>query len=500
MNATQSPASDPDFTQGIPLDQLADGQMLAGHVGDDAVVLARCGTDYFAIGATCSHYGGPLAEGLVVGDTVRCPWHHACFSLRTGEALEAPAFNPVPCWRTEVSDGKVMVRDKVEHAAPRTATAARSRTGKPDRVVIVGGGGAGFAAAEMLRRDGFAGSLTLLSADDAAPYDRPNCSKDYLAGSAQEEWMPQRPPEFYQEQSIELQLRTEVTGIDAKARQITLADGRSLPFDRLLLATGAEPILLDVPGADRPHVHPPRSLGDLQAIIANAQAARHAVVIGSSFIGLEAAAALRTRGLEIHVVAPEQAPLERVLGPEVGAFIRALHESGASFSISRTRWRRLARARPAQERTNAAGGACGGRHRCAARGRRSPNAPGLKVERGVIVNEYLETSAPGSSPPATSRAGRIIARATRLDRALGCRRASRPGRGTEYPGRERAVFRCAVLLEPALRRTDQLCRPRREMGQGRDRWRLMARDCLVRYRTVTARCWRLRRSTGISKT
>ena len=155
MNATQSPASDPDFTLGIPLDQLADGQMLAGHVGDDAVLLARCGNDYFAIGATCTHYGGPLAEGLVVGDTVRCPWHHACFSLRTGEALEAPAFNPVSCWRIEVREARSCVRDKIEHAAPRTAKAARSRTGKPERVVIVGGGGAGFAAAEMLRRDGF---------------------------------------------------------------------------------------------------------------------------------------------------------------------------------------------------------------------------------------------------------------------------------------------------------------------------------------------------------
>ena len=395
MNETQSPASDPDFTQGIPLDQLAVGQMLAGHVGDDAVVLARCGDDYFAIGATCSHYGGPLAEGLIVGDTVRCPWHHACFSLRTGEALEAPAFNPVPCWRTEVSDGKVMVRDKIQRAAPRTATAARSRTGKPDRVVIVGGGGAGFAAAEMLRRDGFTGSLTLLSADDAAPYDRPNCSKDYLAGSAQEEWMPLRPPEFYQEQSIDLQLRVEVTGIDAKARQVTLADGRSLPFDRLLLATGAEPIRLDIPGADRPHVHLLRSLRDSQAIIANAQSARHAVVIGSSFIGLEAAAALRTRGLEVHVVAPDRVPLERVLGPEVGAFIRALHEErGVVFHLEDTVATigessvQLKSGRTLPAELVVVG--IGVRPRTALAER-----AGLKVERGVIVNEYLETSAPG---------------------------------------------------------------------------------------------------------
>jgi NADPH-dependent 2,4-dienoyl-CoA reductase/sulfur reductase-like enzyme/nitrite reductase/ring-hydroxylating ferredoxin subunit len=395
MSATQSPAPDPDLTQGIPLEQLADGHMLAGHVGDDAVILVRRGNDYHAIGATCSHYGGPLAEGLVVGDTVRCPWHHACFSLRTGEATAAPAFNPVACWRTEVSDGKVMVRDKIGHTAPRGATADRSQVGRPERVVIVGGGGAGFAAAEMLRRDGFAGSLTLVSAEDAAPYDRPNCSKDYLAGTASEEWMPLRPPEFYREQSIELHLRAEATALDATARQVTLADGRTLPFDRLLLATGAEPIRLDVPGVDRPHVHLLRSLGDSRAIIAGAQAARHAVVIGSSFIGLEVAAALRIRGLEVHVVAPDRVPLERVLGPEVGAFVRALHEErGVVFHLEDTvatigeNSVQLNSGRTLPAELVVVG--IGVRPRVALAER-----AGLNVERGVMVNDFLETSAPG---------------------------------------------------------------------------------------------------------
>src|SRR5262249_32779781 len=259
-------------------------------------------------GATCSHYGGPLAEGLTVGDTVRCPWHHARFSLRTGEAVAAPAFIPMSCWRMEQRDGRVFVREKLEPAAkaPRASPT-------PGPGVIVGGGAAGFAAAEMLRREGFAGSVTLLSSDDAAPYDRPNCSKDYLAGNAPEDWMPLKPPDFYDQQSIELELRTEVTGIDTKARQVTLANGRSLPFDKLLLATGAEPIRLNIPGADQPHVHVLRSLSDSRAIIAEAQTARRAVVVGASFIGLEVAAALRTRDIEVHVVAPEHRPLERIL-------------------------------------------------------------------------------------------------------------------------------------------------------------------------------------------
>src|SRR5215468_12358110 len=169
MAAEQSPPKGPDLTQGVALNDIADGAMLGGRVGDDAVLLARRGNELFAIGATCSHYGGPLAEGLMVGDTVRCPWHHACFSLRTGEAVAAPAFNPMPCWRVEKRNGSIFVREKIEPAGKREAGKARGPSGKPERVVIVGGGAAGFAAAEMLRREGFAGSVTQLSADETAP-------------------------------------------------------------------------------------------------------------------------------------------------------------------------------------------------------------------------------------------------------------------------------------------------------------------------------------------
>src|SRR6516165_1566015 len=215
MDEAQSKPKGPDLALGVKLGDIADGTSLLGHVGDEAVLLARLGDEFFAIGSACSHYGGPLAEGLIVDDTVRCPWHHACFSLRTGEAVAAPAFNPMPCWRLEKGNGTVFVREKIEPAGKRAAGKARGPSGKPERVVIVGGGAAGFAAAEMLRREGFAGSVTLVSSDEAAPYDRPNCSKDYLAGNAPEDWMPLRPPEFYKDQSIDLELRGDVTGIDA---------------------------------------------------------------------------------------------------------------------------------------------------------------------------------------------------------------------------------------------------------------------------------------------
>ena len=168
MSAEQSKPKGPDFTRGVAPDDIPDGGMIGGHVGDDAVLIARRGDEFFAIGATCTHYSGPLAEGLMVGDTVRCPWHHACFSLRTGEAIGAPAFNPVSCWRVERRGGQIFVRGRTTSKSGQGRRPRRA-AGKPERIVIVGGGARGFAAAEMLRREGFAGALTMLSADATRP-------------------------------------------------------------------------------------------------------------------------------------------------------------------------------------------------------------------------------------------------------------------------------------------------------------------------------------------
>jgi len=381
----------PDLAQGVAADTLANGAMLGGHVGEDAVVLARRGDEFFALGATCTHYGGPLADGLMVDDTVRCPWHHACFSLRTGEALHAPALAPVACWSVERQGDKVFVRGK----APAARPIAIATTKPPRRIVIVGGGAAGFAAAEMLRRRQFDGQIVMLSDDDAAPVDRPNLSKDYLAGTAPEEWVPLRDDAFYADQKIDVRLKTRVDGIDARANEVVLADGSRVRYDRLLLATGAEPVRLPLPGIDLPHVHTLRTLADCRAIIAQAVKAHRAVVIGASFIGLEVAASLRARGIEVHVVAPERRPMEKILGPEMGDFVRGLHEEhGVIFHLEDT-----PTAITANHVALKSGGTIDADQVVVGVGVRPRLAlaekAGLALDRGVTVDAYLQTSVPG---------------------------------------------------------------------------------------------------------
>jgi NADPH-dependent 2,4-dienoyl-CoA reductase/sulfur reductase-like enzyme/nitrite reductase/ring-hydroxylating ferredoxin subunit len=382
--------SGPDFTQGIALSEIADGGMMAGHVGEEQVLLVRQGEEIFAVGAHCSHYHAPLADGLVTGHVLRCPWHHARFDIRTGEAVAAPAFDSLGCWAVEQRDGKVFVRQKREQPRP-----ARRAGAAPQKIVIVGGGAAGFAAAEMLRREQYAGSLVMLSNDSAAPVDRPNLSKDYLAGTAPEDWVPLRPQSFYADNRIDLRLNADVKAIDPRSREVALADGSKIGFDRLLLATGAEPVRLPIPGAAAPHVHTLRSLADSRAIIERAKGARRAVVIGGSFIGLEVAASLRNRDIEVHVVAPEARPMERILGPQLGDFIRALHEEhGVIFHLGET-----ATAVDASHVTLKSGAklpadvvvlGVGVQPRLSL-----AEDAGLTVDRGVSVNTYLETSAPG---------------------------------------------------------------------------------------------------------
>ena len=387
---TETPETNkPDFREGFPIRDLRDGSMVSGKVDGEEVVLARRGDGVFAFGAHCTHYGGPLAEGLIVDDTVRCPWHHACFSLRNGEALRAPALDPVPCWRVETVDDKIFVREKLP------PTASNHRTEGPSSVVIVGGGAAGLAAADMLRREGYDGPLTIVSADDSPPVDRPNLSKDYLAGTAQEEWVPLRSSDYYRDRRIDLLLRSRVVTLDTKSRRIVLESSKTVEFGTLLLATGADPVHLPMAGATDAQLHYLRTFADSKAIIAKATSAKRVVVVGASFIGLEVAASLRAREVPVDVVAPDRQPLERVMGPEIGLFIRKLHEAhGVTFHLGETVSRVNGRTVTLSDGTVLDADflvmGVGVRPSLAL-----AEQAGLAIDRGIEVNEYLETSVAG---------------------------------------------------------------------------------------------------------
>ena len=379
----------PDFEKGCKIDQVADGEMFLGHAFGEQVLVARRGDELFAIGATCTHYGGPLAKGLLVDCTVHCPWHHARFDLRTGEAIAAPALNNVACYKIDKREAQFFVTSKIDEKPVRKPKSS------PASVVIVGAGAAGGAAAEMLRREGYDRPVRLIGADEFLPYDRPNLSKDYLAGTASEEWIPLRSADFYREQKIDTFTNTSVTAIDPQEKKVTLTDGRSLGYGALLLATGAEPVRLAIPGGDLPHVYYLRTLTDSRRIIDKAKSSKRAVVIGASFIGLEVAWSLRERKLEVAVVGKGSLPLEKVLGGELGTMIRETHEAnGVKFHLGR---------KPAAIQDRHVELDDGTKLDCdlvvVGIGVRPNTAiakqAGIATDNGVLVDEFLKTNVPG---------------------------------------------------------------------------------------------------------
>ncbi|HEX6038663.1 FAD-dependent oxidoreductase [Longimicrobium sp.] len=396
MEGHEGELTGPDLRQGVPAAQVDEGEMLLGHADGQAVLLLRTGGALYAVGAACTHYGVSLADGLLAEGTIRCPAHHAAFDPRTGDAVRAPALRPLPCWEVEERDGTIFVTRPRTPEAKTVEPRRAARADAPESIVIVGAGAAGSAAAERLRRAGYAGRLTMIGAEPSPPYDRPNVSKDYLAGTAPEAWMPLWPDAWFAEQGIDLVLGARATKIDPAAREVRTLSGGAYRYDRLLLATGADPVRLPIPTRGMAHVHYLHTLADARAVIAGAGAARTAVVVGASFIGLETAAALRARGLEVHVVSQHRHPMGQVLGPRAAAFIQALHErNGVVFHLEEN----VAAISP--EHVTLRGGA-----RLAARlvvvgigvrpGVGLASWAGLALENGAVaVDEHLETSVPG---------------------------------------------------------------------------------------------------------
>ncbi len=381
--ADQAPLSGPDLTKGIPDADVREGSPLLGHADGEAVVLVRDAGKVHALGATCTHYGGPLAEGRVFGGKIHCPWHHGCFDLATGHA-HGPALAPVACFDVALDKGTIRVGKK------RDVTVADAPG--PKAIIIVGAGAAGVACAEELRAQGYQGPITIANGEGSDPVDRPNLSKDYLAGNAPEEWVYLRTGEMLAANRISI-VAEAVTSIDPKGKTVKLAGGRELSWDALLVATGAEPVRLQLDGADLPHVHTLRTLANSKAIAAAANDRTQAVVIGASFIGLEAAASLRARGAAVTVVGPESVPLARVLGDEVGAWVRTVHEGkGVAFKLGRKPAKITGDKVILDDGTELAANlvvmGVGVKPRTDLAG-----AAGLRVDRGVVVDEQFRAGA-----------------------------------------------------------------------------------------------------------
>ncbi|QJD81247.1 FAD-dependent oxidoreductase [Spirosoma rhododendri] len=322
------------------VDDLKDGELKDVRVGDTDVLLARVDGQYYALHPKCTHYQAPLSKGLLNGNRLVCPWHNACFDVRSGHRLEAPALNGLPTHEVRIEGDQVMVRlttDKESLENPMSTPDPANNT----TCVIVGSGGAGAFAAEAMREGGFTGNILMLTSSSQAPYDRPNCSKDYLQGKAPDEWMPLRTPDFYADYGIEIRTGQQVTRLDPQKKEIELSAGEGQPteritYDKALICSGGKPNKLPVPGADLNGVHVLRSLHDSQQLRDLGQQGKRIVIVGSSFIGLEAAMSLRKLGSEVDVVGMEAIPFEKILGGRVGKVIQGWHEKeGVRFHLGR---------------------------------------------------------------------------------------------------------------------------------------------------------------------
>ena len=302
------------------------------------VLLANIDGEFHVTGCCCPHYGAPLAEGVLTGDTVTCPWHHARFDLKTGDLTEPPALDGLPHYEVRIEGGDVLVMLPEKLRSRRTPDMAAPDPSKDHRTfVILGAGAAGNAAAQTLREDGFQGRIVMITVEQHLPYDRPNLSKAYLQGKASAEWMPLRSEKFYATAGIEVLRRQRVTNIDLRNKLLTFEDGGQLRYDLVLLTTGSAPRRLTIPGSDLTNVFTLRSYDDADAIIAACERASRVAVIGAGFIGMETAASLSQRNLNVTVIAPESAPFERILGKGLGTLVQTVHEKhGISFKLGRT--------------------------------------------------------------------------------------------------------------------------------------------------------------------
>jgi NADPH-dependent 2,4-dienoyl-CoA reductase/sulfur reductase-like enzyme/nitrite reductase/ring-hydroxylating ferredoxin subunit len=307
------------------LSDYRDGTITKLTLGSAEIVIARDGSSIHAFAARCPHAGAPLEEGGIYNHRLICPWHKATFCLKDGTVVEPPALDGLARHAVEIHGQDVLVSpDPVGTACPPARLDGR-------KVLILGSGAGGTAAAVALRDAGFSGSITLIGSEE--PYDRTVLSKFVLHDMPASEVPLLRPAEYWMNRRIE-RLEAAIVRLDAIGKNVHLADGTVLHYDDAVLATGATPNVPKLPGVTLAGVHSLRTRHDAASIVASATPGATAVVVGSSFIGLEAASALLGRGLNVTVTAPEPIPFQRQFGPEIGSMFRRLHEAnGVRFRL-----------------------------------------------------------------------------------------------------------------------------------------------------------------------
>ncbi|GAB3952469.1 FAD-dependent oxidoreductase [Spirosoma harenae] len=326
-----------DYTEAsvCRVDDMADGEMKQVRVGDTDVLLAKVDGQFHALHPHCSHYHGPLVEGVLHGHRLICPWHNACFDIRDGHRLEAPALNGLPTHEVRVENEQVFVRLTTNKESLENPMSAPEET-NTDTYVIIGSGGAAAFAAEAMREGGFAGKILMLTESSQSPYDRPNCSKEYLSDEAPDEWMPLRTEEFYKDYGIEIRTGQQVKSLDPAIKQIELASGEIIEYTKALVCSGGKPNALPNLKTDLKGVYALRTLHDSQHLRELGKQGKRVVIVGSSFIGLEGAMSLRKLGSDVDIVGPENVPFEKILGEKIGRVVQGWHEKeGIRFHLGR---------------------------------------------------------------------------------------------------------------------------------------------------------------------
>ncbi|KAJ8367898.1 hypothetical protein SKAU_G00079260 [Synaphobranchus kaupii] len=312
---------------------LQDGQMVEVEVGGQKVLLVHSEGEFSALGNLCTHYGAPLSKGALLGSRVRCPWHGACFNIKTGDLEEYPGLDSLPCHKVTIENNKVFVSiskkslNLVKRVNPMGCRVAEVN----HTVLLIGGGPASLLCAETLRQENYGGRIVMVTRDDLPPYDRTKLSKVLNV-----DWSSilLRQREFFQQHNIEVWTEKQVESLDTEQGAVTLSDGSVHRYDQLLIATGCRPRAIECPGADLLGVRGLQTADDARKIDQSCEG-RKAVIIGSSFIGMEVASYLADKAASVSVVGSSEVPYQRTLGTEIGRVtMQMLGEKKVEFHMS----------------------------------------------------------------------------------------------------------------------------------------------------------------------